>query len=397
MSSYLRNLKISAHQTYLAFKPCIFRVQSYPTIGFYSCAENIGRPTPNQAALGLNLSINELLGGRNSQKEARPPPNANEICTRRSKSSRDTARGHVKTKSSLSIYRLPADSLFELNSIVRVEKDPIFVSYSPRFSGDISDSFLCEQIRKDDVVIFSGCSEASPHRVFCIGRGNGIPSKTAPSSQSEQTSLRFSEARKPPGPDQTSGRPSEEQLHRIHSALAENLPKFFVQSHNYRLYNKGIVFENNIRGITTRGLNAYMQQLTLVRILGHLKYAHVKMEIFKMTQHPEDGTVRVRWRVIGMPGLRILLMMFRFWEWKKLLNKQADWVDGFSILYVGADGLIYKHICDKMTPDENRDKAKVRDGNMAMKLALMVGLAPKLTGGILGGLDSAIMTMGRVS
>lgn len=47
------------------------------------------------------------------------------------------------------------------------------------------------------------------------------------------------------------GRASEEQLQKLQTALAETLPKFFTEPHNYSLYHKGIVFRNNIRGVTT--------------------------------------------------------------------------------------------------------------------------------------------------
>lgn len=32
-----------------------------------------------------------------------------------------------------------------------------------------------------------------------------------------------------------------------------------------------------------------------------------------------------------------------------------SWYDGFSTFYVGEDGLVYKHVADKMMPDQEVD------------------------------------------
>lgn len=138
------------------------------------------------------------------------------------------------------------------------------------------------------------------------------------------------------------------------------------------------MFRNNIRGVTTQGLPGYVQQLALVRMLGHLRYAHVKLEVLKMTVHREDSTVRIRWRVVGLSGLRVLFMFwkFRIWEWKKMMSQEAEWTDGFSVMKVGADGLIHEHICDKIMPDDDLEKV-LKPSNVAVKLALLLGLTPQ--------------------
>jgi hypothetical protein len=40
-----------------------------------------------------------------------------------------------------------------------------------------------------------------------------------------------------------------------------------------------------------------------------------------------------------------------------MFEEQEAWYDGFSIFYVGNDGLVYKHIADKFMPDENKEVA----------------------------------------
>lgn len=51
------------------------------------------------------------------------------------------------------------------------------------------------------------------------------------------------------------------------------------------------------------------------------------------------------------------------------------WIDGFSIFHVGGDGLIYKHVCDKVIPDTNKAEPK-KSNNLAMKLGIALGLIP---------------------
>lgn len=57
-----------------------------------------------------------------------------------------------------------------------------------------------------------------------------------------------------------------------------------------------------------RGLFHYVKQMALLRTIGHLKFAYVKFDILKITSHPEDGTVKVRWRIRGISGIKVILM-----------------------------------------------------------------------------------------
>lgn len=244
-----------------------------------------------------------------------------------------------------------------------------------------------EETRSSGVVcrvpatVLSGYLDAYPYKVYCFDVDRRIAAEMALSDYEREVlqfagtsaALRGATGEQQPEP----GRATEQQLRRISRALAVNLPQFFTEPHNYSLYNKNIVFRNNIRGVTTRGITGYVQQMALVRILGHLRYAHVRLEVLKMTTHKEDGTVRVRWRIVGISGLRALFMFwkFRIWEWQKMISQEAEWTDGFSVLKVGSDGLIYEHICDKMMPDEELEE--VKPSNVAVKLALLLGLTPQ--------------------
>lgn len=119
------------------------------------------------------------------------------------------------------------------------------------------------------------------------------------------------------------GGASEEQLQIIYDTLREDLPHIFVSTIDYSKVHKDIVFENRIRGKTYRGIVNYVKQLSFLRLYGHLKYAYVKCDVIKMTMHTEDSTVKVRWRISGITGYKILFKMieFRVWDPKRMIEE----------------------------------------------------------------------------
>lgn len=178
---------------------------------------------------------------------------------------------------------------------------------------------------------------------------------------------------------QNDHQPSEEQLHRVYNVLSQTLPKLFVQPLDYSIYNPNLIFENNIRGTRTEGLYHYVKQIALLRTVGHLKFAYVTFEIIKITKHSEDNTIKVRWRIRGISALKVMLQFWKYklWKLKEIFDEQEAWYDGFSVLYVGSDGLVYKHVVDKIMPDD--DVVKVPSKTMVSpKLALVVGLTAEI-------------------
>jgi hypothetical protein len=99
-----------------------------------------------------------------------------------------------------------------------------------------------------------------------------------------------------------------------------------------------------------RGLFHFVKQVAYLRTVGHLKYAYVKLEVLKITKHSEDHTIKVRWRVRGISGLKVMLNFWKYklWKLKEIFDEQESWYDGFSTFYVGSDGLIIKHVVDKV-------------------------------------------------
>lgn len=239
-----------------------------------------------------------------------------------------------------------------------------------------SNDVLCHRLSKTEVL----AAEKEFHRMIPSGiHQNPIL------SDFEKRMILLSESSKKydlsPEPPNNQGRPTEEQLHRVYTVLAQTLPELFLKPLDYTIYHQNLVFENNIRGIRTVGLFHYVKQIALLRTVGHLKFAYVKFEILKITSHPEDGTVKVRWRIRGISGMKVFLQFWKFklWKMKELFDDhQESWYDGFSIFFVGDDGLVYKHVADKMQPDDDEAHAALKkESPLAAKLALMLGFIPR--------------------
>lgn len=182
------------------------------------------------------------------------------------------------------------------------------------------------------------------------------------------------------------GLPNVEQLDHVYNRLGEDLPLMFKQNLDYALYHPKLVFENNIRGTKSVGLEYFMSTISILRLMGHIKYAFVKFDILKITKHPEDGTIKIRWRIKGISGMKVFMKFwkFRLWNLEQVIKENVEsWHDGFSIFYLGSDGRVHKLTADKMQPDND---PVIEDKNpLATKLALFLGLSPQL-----GNLDCLI-------
>ncbi|ESO86377.1 hypothetical protein LOTGIDRAFT_129336, partial [Lottia gigantea] len=93
-----------------------------------------------------------------------------------------------------------------------------------------------------------------------------------------------------------------------------------------------------------RGIQSYWLQLASLKSLGRLYYSKPRMEILSMSSHIENGTVIVRWRVSGIPQLRVL----QFWKFRSKEPLEIVWHEGISTFYVKDDGLIHLHKLDRV-------------------------------------------------
>jgi len=67
--------------------------------------------------------------------------------------------------------------------------------------------------------------------------------------------------------------------------------------------------------------------------MGHIKYAFVKFDILKITKHPEDGTIKVRWRIKGISGIKVFMKFwkFRLWNLEQVIKENVESYVNYSL------------------------------------------------------------------
>uniref|UniRef100_A0A8C4Q756 Uncharacterized protein n=1 Tax=Eptatretus burgeri TaxID=7764 RepID=A0A8C4Q756_EPTBU len=131
----------------------------------------------------------------------------------------------------------------------------------------------------------------------------------------------------------------------MHDALREELPRFFVSSHNFSIYSENLVFINNILHLTIRGLLAYRLCVQAARLVCSLYFITAEVEVLSLDVSQHDSTVHARWRLRALPFHVIPLCFFKG-------GKASSYrtYDAYSTFYVGHDGLVHCHKLDKLMP-----------------------------------------------
>ncbi|XP_038141839.1 uncharacterized protein C6orf136 homolog [Cyprinodon tularosa] len=137
----------------------------------------------------------------------------------------------------------------------------------------------------------------------------------------------------------------EEKLGLMYERLRLELPSFFMTNHDYTMYSNDVEFINGLMNMKTRGLLVYRLTLSLWRFLALCYYAEARLDVLKLTKHMEDGTIKARWRIKGLPFHSLLLRFYR--KDKSHLYRSYD---AFSTFYIGHDGLIHCHKVEKVMP-----------------------------------------------
>lgn len=137
----------------------------------------------------------------------------------------------------------------------------------------------------------------------------------------------------------------EEKVALMYERLRIELPSFFMKSHDYTMYSNDMEFINGLMNTKTRGRVVYQLTLSLWRLLCLCYYAEARLEVLKLTKHMEDGTIKARWRIRGLPFHSLLLRFYR--KDKSHLYRSYD---AFSTFYIGKDGLIHCHKVEKIMP-----------------------------------------------
>lgn len=171
-------------------------------------------------------------------------------------------------------------------------------------------------------------------------------------------------------------KPSLEQLVNIEERMKLHLPKFLKEMHPYGLYTTDVIFENSYYKDPpkkTVGALLYAIELLKIRWKINVKFSNAVVQLLKVTHDEENGTVKIRWRMRGLRGMKILQpWKIRIWDLNESIKTEAEWHDGFSILYIQGDGRIYKHILqrvmtneDEVSPDKKNIKKLMKKLNVA--------------------------------
>ncbi|XP_051520116.1 uncharacterized protein LOC127421266 [Myxocyprinus asiaticus] len=136
---------------------------------------------------------------------------------------------------------------------------------------------------------------------------------------------------------------NEEKLALMYEKLRVELPSFFVKNHDYSMYSEDVEFINGLLNTKTRGRVAYQLTLKLWRLMCLCYYAEAQLEVLKLTKHPEDGSIKARWRVKGLPFHSLLVFFY-----KKDKSQLYKTYDAFSTFYLGSDGQIHCHKVEKV-------------------------------------------------
>ncbi|XP_062492748.1 uncharacterized protein C6orf136 homolog isoform X1 [Pezoporus occidentalis] len=150
-----------------------------------------------------------------------------------------------------------------------------------------------------------------------------------------------------PGPQHAPRQPPsmEEHLAVMHQKLQHELPNFFLKIPDYGLYSHDVEFINHLLHLHTRGRPMYQVAVALCRALAWGYFASLRLEVLALTRHPEDWSIRARWRLTGLP---LHLLVLRFYRRDKAALLRS--YDAFSTFFLNSQGLIRCHRVDKLMP-----------------------------------------------
>ncbi|KAJ3609837.1 hypothetical protein NHX12_024345 [Muraenolepis orangiensis] len=214
--------------------------------------------------------------------------------------------------------------------LFRVEKCP-----APFVHGSVFYCFHCPE----PAVVAASTTASRVRRRHAVG----LESRPLEFPLSLSTFL-CSRAERVEGTTAVEGSEEEEKLALMYERLSIELPNFFLKPHDYSMYSSDVEFINGVLiDVHTRGSPAYRWALCFWRLLCTCYYTNAQMEVLKLTKHPEEGSIKARWRVNGLPYHRLLFCFYR-----KDKSRFFRPHDAFSTFYIGHDGLIHCHKVEKV-------------------------------------------------
>lgn len=143
-------------------------------------------------------------------------------------------------------------------------------------------------------------------------------------------------------------------LEKLAHQLTYDLVNIFLRSPDWNMYHTNMVLEDNIRGKIFEGLDKYVIFVNLMKITAHIRFVYVRFHILNITKNPEQNTIKIRWRIVGLGMVRLIFRYFpdRLWMRGNMDTYSPSWYDGVSTFHVGEDDKIFKHVIDQMDRDD---------------------------------------------
>ncbi|KAJ6652880.1 hypothetical protein lerEdw1_010538 [Lerista edwardsae] len=234
----------------------------------------------------------------------------------------------TRTLSRPAVLSLPEGMENAITLVNGRQKDDIAVRDAEGLDGASLDSLHS---------LFHGWQYRSPYQAPEVALGSLAPFRATTEACSPARS---------PGSDDPS---MEEHLATMHQKLRNELPGFFLKTHDYGIYSENVEFVNEILHLRTRGRSMYQMALTFCRFVAWNYFADLRMEVLKVTQHPENWSIQARWRITGLP-FHVLLLRF----YKRDKSELYRTYDAYSTFFLDSQGLINCHRLMPSPPPLNK-------------------------------------------
>ncbi|XP_061170241.1 uncharacterized protein LOC133201287 [Saccostrea echinata] len=175
----------------------------------------------------------------------------------------------------------------------------------------------------------------------------------------------------------------EENLLKMKAFLEQSLPPLFEIGISFDAYSPNIVLENNYWGKReiTLGIQRYKAKVWTLQTMTGLRFIHTRMCLLNTSCDLDENFVRVRWRILGLKQLaamKRLNVYGKFWKISKIpdrvLEKDAVWYDGISLYYLNDEGLVNKHVINRVEEESSKKVAPAL--SLRERLTRKVGVLP---------------------
>merc|ERR1719468_1449048 len=162
--------------------------------------------------------------------------------------------------------------------------------------------------------------------------------------------------------------PNKPNLDFVSYVLTNDLTNIFMQRQDWSIYRRDLVFQ--YKDVNIVGLEKYMLFVNLLRMLAHARFVYVRMTLLSVNLDEEEGSVQVRWSIIGLGMLEFCLRYFpdKLWEKNSMERLSPSYLDGYSTFYVDSDSKIYRHTVEEV----RRGKEKEKVPSMIERIAAIV-------------------------